>query len=174
MTVQDWRQTSTGRIWYWSLWNKGGISSHCLMNSVQGRHNDRLHLCDISLCRTAVDVNLCAYSELMKHYYATAKHKSITWPLCCYHSIPADSQRRAFIYFLAQLKNSPKMNQTGLQCTARRGLLVLYLLVQCCLEALRKYCPLTWLAWPECNSMKDGLECSWRKQGFNTTGTERA
>lgn len=66
------------------------------------------------------------------------------------------------------------MNQTGLQFTASRGLLVLYLLVHCCLEALRKYCPLTWLAWPECNSMKDGLECSLRKQGFNTTGTERA
>lgn len=62
----------------------------------------------------------------------------------------------------------------GLQCATSGDVFFLYLFVQCCLEALRKHWPLTWLAWSEWNSMKDGLECHWRKQGFNSTGTERA
>ena len=34
MTVEDWRQTSTGRVWYWRLWNKGCIRALCYIMSV--------------------------------------------------------------------------------------------------------------------------------------------
>lgn len=110
----------------------------------------------------------------MKLCHTIANHKSTTLLLYCLVLHPRRlSKMHVVMYILAHNMQKHTCNETTptpqlseQELTVQLVVVsVLCLFILCCLEALRKHCPLTWLAWPEWNSMKDGAGMLLEKAG---------